>query len=357
MAGLAVARSLVDRGVRDFTVFDGKPAFTNDRTWCWWDADPTIRARTLASFRWPAWRIADDRREVRRAGGAPYLHLRAADYYADAATVLRAAGVRIRLDAPVRTIEPKADGAAVRLADETIDCDVAIDARGAMPFASHVVQRFVGFRVRTPRPAFDPACVTLMDFRVPQPGRIRFMYVLPFDAQEALVEETTIGSREPAEPRTAVGERVAAYLRDRLGCDGEAVEAERGEIPMDARRVAPTDGPYVWRVGTAGGAVRASSGYAFVRAQRHADAVAEAFVRGAAAPTAPFGAGYRALDALLLGLFARRPAHVERFFGAFAARLPAAAFARFMCDASAPGDAARIAVASAGAACEMALDG
>lgn len=344
MAGLALARALVDRGVRDLVILDAKPAFADDRTWCWWDVDPTIGARALVSHRWNSWRVRDDRREAIGSNpAAPYVHLRADVYYADAVRALAEAGIVVRLNAPVLAIEQAPNGAIVRLAGETIACDLAIDARGVLPHVPRLVQSFHGLRVRADRPIFDPQCATLMDFDVPQNGRVRFMYVLPYDPFEALVEETVFG---PPEEATAAHARIGSFIARRSGARWTTLSTERGCIPMDARAVGRRPSPNVWRIGTAAGAVRASSGYAFVRAQRDAIATADAVLRGAQSPPRSFEGIYRLLDACVLQMLASQTPGVERFFVTFAAHAPPDAFARFMCDHARVSDAPVLAAAA-----------
>ena len=53
-----------------------------------------------------------------------------------------------------------------------------------------MLQHFIGFEVRAPKPVFDPETVILMDFRVDQSQGMHFIYLLPFSATEALVEST-----------------------------------------------------------------------------------------------------------------------------------------------------------------------
>ena len=45
-------------------------------------------------------------------------------------------------------------------------------------------------RVHSETPIFDEETATLMDFRVPQDEGIHFIYLLPFNSKQALVEST-----------------------------------------------------------------------------------------------------------------------------------------------------------------------
>ena len=206
-------------------------------------------------------------------------------------------------------------------------------------------QRFLGQEVRTERPVFDPMVATLMDFRAGQGDGVHFVYVLPFTARTALVEDTHLGTvaTAPAARRATI----ATYLAEAYGTTEFVVEREeRGSLPMSTRAHPAEPLPCVWSVGTSAGAVRPSSGYAFARIQRHAQAVARAVASGAARPPAPPGSrrGLE-LDRIFLAALARRPGAFPALFASLVDRVPADAFARFMSDASSPADELRIAAA------------
>ena len=62
------------------------------------------------------------------------------------------------------------------------------------PTGPLVLQSFTGWRVKTDWPNWDPSQLVLMDFNIPQNGFTQFMYILPIDEHEALVEVTRFGS-------------------------------------------------------------------------------------------------------------------------------------------------------------------
>ncbi len=59
------------------------------------------------------------------------------------------------------------------------------------PKRYHILwQHFKGWAIETEQPAFDPDLPTMFDFRTPQDGAMRFMYILPSSKHKALVEYT-----------------------------------------------------------------------------------------------------------------------------------------------------------------------
>ena len=140
-----------------------------------------------------------------------------------------------------------------------------------------------------------------MDFRTPQPPHgLSFGYVLPLSSREALVEYTEFG-REPLADH-AYQDALRHYTGSVLGLGAfEVCAVERGRIPMTDARHDRRAGTSTFRIGTAGGAVRPSTGYAFAAIQRQTRAVA-ALVHSGRVPLPPAAYPRRslAMDAVLL---------------------------------------------------------
>jgi lycopene beta-cyclase len=375
LSGLSVATALVREGWHgEIVLVDRRTAFGSDRTWCFWDVAPTPFTR-LARHRWRSWRVVTASGEaVHRSARHPYLHLDAADVYAAALHQLDLAGAELRLGESVLGVEDLGDVVAVRTSAGELEADLVIDGLAAgspwgvgraaakAPGGRHggggaahapvesgrdrsviaLDQHFLGQVVQTDRPAFAPETATLMDFRVAQPpGGVHFTYVLPFSPTEALVEDTWFGGRNPpaAERRAAIG----AYLTEHAGVREWRVQREeRARIPMTTRRHPLVHGDRILVVGTAAGAVRPSSGYAFLRVQRHSAALARALARGEPPPGRLSDPRHDALDRVFLRALVADPAAFPERFRALVAGTPAGTFARFMGDASSPLDELRV---------------
>lgn len=354
LAGLSLADALLDEDPACAIVLvDRRRAWGRDRTWCTWETE-SVRFAPLADARWWEWRTCrGDQSAVQRTTRFPYLHIGSRALYDVVLDRLdRDPRVVVRTGERVLAVRDGADGGQVLTDRESFSADHVIDALGprspllaGRPEPTHVLaQRFLGWEVQTETPAFDPASATLMDFRAPESGALTFIYVLPFTATRALVEHTTIGPRNASGPST---ERRRELLRSELGerlaiRDWEVLHEERGEIPMGGRSHATGAGGRVISVGAAAGAIRASSGYAFSRTQRHVERVAEALARGETPTGTPGSARLAALDRIFLAALCEQDDHGEDLLWSLARGVPADAFARFMTDVSTPADEARI---------------
>ncbi len=346
-AGLSLALALLEAGVREEIVLvDRRTEFRHDRTWCFWSTAPPVAGAALATHRWSGWRMVagDGRATVHRSARHPYLHVPADRFYAAAlARLERAPNVRLRLGERVLGVSEVGAGVTVRTTGGDLEGDLACDAmggagplnRGRTAGAVELAQRFLGQEVETERPVFDPGVATLMDFRAaPAAGdALRFVYVLPFTPTRALVEDTGLGGGPvPAADRRAA---IARFLAEVLDAGAVTVcREERGTLPMTTHTFPTVRGPRLFAVGAAAGALRPSTGYAFVRLQRHVRAVARAVASGAPVPAQLGRDRHRRLDALFLRALAADPSGAQRHMLALMRGVGADGFARFMTDAS-----------------------
>ncbi len=179
-----------------------------------------------------------------------------------------------------------------------------------------LLQHFTGWHIRTGKPVFDPATATFMDFDVPQGNGVTFIYVLPFNRYEALVEYTLFSEELISDGEYEKGLR--DYIGGRLGLSTGQYEieyTEKGVIPMEDRRYPAQFCRQVWNVGTMGGLTKPSTGYTFTRIQQHSAEIVRALAKGAQPPLkvmSPYR--FRVYDMLLLYNLHRYPETSIRIF-------------------------------------------
>jgi lycopene beta-cyclase len=347
LSGLSLALALRERGSEHpVLLIDRRRRWDRDRTWCTWQTGP-LRFSDAITHRWEGWRTQVGPDSVTTHSSAhPYVHIDAGRVYASALDRLAPwPNVEIRLGEGVLGVEP-GPVPVVHTTAGSIQAALVLDAMGASsplaprrpPGATAFAQRFSGWEVEVDRPVFDPAVATLMDFRPHAGTGTTFMYVLAFSTTRALLEHTSI---EPYDaPRVDREAALEHELRTRWGLsDWRVLRRERGLIPMTSSPFPAHRGEGVHTLGTAAGAIRPSSGYAFSRIQRQADAVAAAIVAGRPLPKRIARPRTELLDRIFLHALAHSR-HPEALFLA-SASVDGDAYARFMTDASSPADEAR----------------
>jgi lycopene beta-cyclase len=357
LAGLSLACHLLRRGFTGkLLVLESRKDYAHDRLWCSWAA-PDHPFRDCVVATWSQWRVGlADGRSVRVSSEQPYRCIASGRLYAEALRQIDAsANADIRMDARVVAVEDRHDHAEVALdGGARVRAGIVFDGRAptaarrpATAAGREVdwVQDFLGWRVRAERPVFDPATVTLMQFAARRDD-VRFVYVLPFSASEALVEATAFA---PASVPDA--EHVAAlqaHMREAYpGCGYEVVDEERGRVPMSTRQAAvASPGRRIVPIGTAAGMVKASTGYSFEAVQRWSATVADdlvvgrGFVRRAARSTRA-----TCMDRLFLAFMRRRPDRMPELFLRLFERVPADALVRFLSDRAGIRDLAAVVMA------------
>jgi len=326
----------------------------NDRTWCFWAAKeevlPPVTFKTWDECRFFSddWNILLDI--------APYCYhmVRGLDFYRWAKLELEKYPNVRRLTANITGINAQTGCVYTDQGDFTsgVVFNSAFTQRSLVPLANaqypqppftvqgtaknnsahyvHLLQHFQGWTIETPTASFDPQAMTFMDYRLEQYGQTRFVYVLPFSATRALVEFTVFS---PALcPPEEYDRELNAYVVEQLKIKEFAVvEREFGVIPMTDRPFALTEGRVI-NIGTAGGFVKASSGYAFLRTQRRLRAFVAAWVQQGAPDTTLLQSAwhYRFFDSIMLHVLQEGRMAGKDFFARLFRRLPAPLVLRFL---------------------------
>ncbi|MEE1756635.1 lycopene cyclase family protein [Streptomyces sp. SP18CS02] len=351
-AGLSLAYRLCAPGPGPrprVTVLDAPPGPLRppERTWCFWEG-PGGDFDDLLAASWDRLRVhgPDGVPLVGSPGPLRYKMLRSAAFEAAARERLRTTARRI--DVTVHTIRDLPGGGA-RVDGVTAHGDPfrlrarwVFDSRPPPvppPARTTLLQHFRGWFVRTDRPVFDPAVADLMDFRTPQPHRgLSFGYVLPLGPSEALVEYTEFSAAVLDDD--GYDSALRHYTGEVLGLGRFTVRAaEHGVIPMSDARHRRRAGASVFRIGTAGGATRPSTGYTFAGIQRQSRAVAAALHAGRTPEPPPaHRARHLAMDAVLLRALHRGRIDGPAFFTRLFRDVPAERLLRFLDGDTRPGE-------------------
>jgi lycopene beta-cyclase len=167
-------------------------------------------------------------------------------------------------------------------------------------------QHFKGWFIKTEKPIFDASTVVLMDFSIPQQNDTRFIYVLPFSSDTALIEMTVFSPSVYADSvyDNAIKDYMQTHYADvKFTID----ETETGQIPMTDLPFSRlgTEGEVL--IGTAAGMVKSSTGYAFKRISRDSQQISEDLKNKKKWRWAATKGRFRFYDRLLLGILKEEP--------------------------------------------------
>lgn len=338
-------------------VLDRKSTFEDDRTWSFWDVEPTP-FNHLATATWNAWTVStDEKTQLRKSSAHPYLSLRAIDFYEDC---LRRCEADAKLDIVLgeKVVHCAEVDGGVRVRTDTAEYTAGhvFDARGLHAGSREftalressvwVPQHFVGQRIKASRAVFDDSVCALMDFRVSQDRGVHFMYVLPGSPRESLVENVYFSfAKVDADTHR---EEIRDFLRNTYDLgeeDYEVEHEENGFIPMSDHRFAGSNGSRIEAVGTLAGATRPSTGYAFLRIQRECRAVAASFALGTTQRQGLGDKRRRILDVIFLRFMTEQPRALPALYLRMFERVPHDSLIRFMTECSSVGDEIRLILA------------
>lgn len=355
-AGLTLAWYLIEAGVTEpILLLDQRQEYTNDRTWCYWSLEPTP-FDDLAEFSWHDWNVISDQHQTATCHSSryPYLFLRSGQFYRRVLDRLsQCPQITMRLGQQVQGYE-EVDGKVVVHTTEGSYTGHQLFNSVSVPSSSVSrtsngqpwLQHFRGKWIQADRPVFDARRVTLMDHRVSQKDGPHFMYVLPFSPTAALVENTYLFPKEvnPARHHS----EIADYLEDTYQLksdDYEVLDEEAGAIPMGRNETRKLTNERIQSIGIAGGAVRPSTGYAFLRIQRQCRQIAVRIAAGQnlTERTLRFSPyKYGLFDEIMLRALGQSPHLAPSFFTTLFQHARTDSVVRFLCEQSSLLDDAKI---------------
>ena len=250
---------------------------TNDRTWCFWEE----KESDWESILYKSWDFA----EFKAAGVDksinlnPYKYkmIRGIDFYKKIYEELAQKSNITLINQEIVDVVDKKKYGLVRTKNESYIGDkvfsslpnnLHLENKNKFPVLN---QHFIGWFVKTEHPIFKPDTIQFMDFDLPQKGNTRFMYVLPFSENEALLEYTLFSEDllENQEYETAIKD----YLSQKNAGEFSIEDKEQGAIPMTAYPFWKSNTPNIMHIGTAGGWTKASTGFTFQKTMRKTNEV------------------------------------------------------------------------------------
>jgi len=348
LAGLSLATRLARGGYAGrVVILEPRGEYVDDRSWAFWT--PAHHALPVAPARqWSQWQFSrqDGEPVTRRADGWRYAYVRSLDLYRDALAVIAShPNFKLLMGARANAVDASGDHLRVATTAGTFPTSFVVDTRPAAMdrfSGSTLFQCFSGRELSFDQARFDDSRVELMtDMRSDALG-FAFSYVLPLSPTRALVEATRFSTRSLGQAQLSAD--LDQMLAARGWSDAAVLRTETAVLPMGLpARDAAAPVPGVAYAGTGAGALRAASGFGFIRIQAWADRCAREILLGrppVGHPAEPKVRGW--MDRVFLRALAGNAARSPEFFLRLAASVPGEAFVRFMSDRGGWRDHARI---------------
>ena len=289
---------------------------SNNRTWCFWAKPEDTIVKAFNGILHHQWDFAKIEGHSKKFYPYRYYHLKGIDFYQFVYHCLGNNANVVWHPSAAEKVETKQQEALVTTStQDTFAAPWVFDSRLNEQALSHTEQKnaivwqsFFGYRIKTQTSKFDTQALSMMDFDVEQQNQCQFVYLLPFSNQEALVELTRFGAEcldsNKDEPL------LREWILQRFG-EFEIVENEVGRIPMSIQfnpdeAYHPTTNRLI-PIGTAAGAVKSTTGYAFLNMFYHAFDIVKALQNKKPIPHPYHNIKFSFYDQLLLIILKEKP--------------------------------------------------
>ena len=281
ICGAGASGLLLLKAIREDSFFNEKSILiiekeiknVNDRTWSYWES-PNGLFDSILSKKWSKAKFCSKDFELDfDLNPYQYKMLRSAAFYQSIRNKYNKLKNTIFLHAEVKNIDSKNIMTEVITSEGKFQSkkvfNSLFDPKPMINQKKYPVlqQHFVGWFIKTKKTSFDSSKVFFMDFNIPQVQETRFIYVLPIDKHNALVEYTLFSENLLRFDDYETG--IKAYLNSKGISEYEIEEKEHGNIPMTCFPFEKLNSQSLLHIGTAGGWTKASTGFTFMSTRRN----------------------------------------------------------------------------------------
>ncbi len=338
LSGLLLALEMSQSSLKNKSVLliDKDAKKTNDRTWCFW-SDETFELDKIVYKKWDKIRFSSAKFDASYAI-APYKYeyIRGLDFYNYVHEQLKQHGNFTTILGEITEISPEG---YVLVNNEKYEADTIFnsihpsfqDFQYPKGSCYYLLQHFKGYFLETEEDFFDTSHATFMDFNIEQHKEARFGYILPFSKREALVEYTLFSQNLLT--KEAYRTELEHYISNTLGIKKyKILHKEFGVVPMSTHSYQPKFDGKIIRIGTFGGFVKPSSGFAFARTyKRTKSMVADLEKYGKIKPSSLEPSfKYKFYDTILLSILEKDTTATKDIFEKMFTNIPAHTILRFL---------------------------
>jgi lycopene beta-cyclase len=253
-------------------ILDKDKKTENDRTWSFWEKG-NGKWDHIVSKTWKKSIVTAKGEDINfDLKKYTYKMLRSADFYQFAKTELDSSNIEWKTE-DVQKVVQNQDKAIVTTPESDYTADFVFDSRIPSlyaldhPDSLNIAQHFKGWIIETEEEVFDDTQFTMMDYSIKDGETTSFTYVLPLSPNKALVEFTYFSPDLVSE--ATYDHYLKRYISEKLEQENyKILETEKGVIPMTNFPFEDFNQKHIIKIGTAGGWVKASSGYSFKNCEK-----------------------------------------------------------------------------------------
>lgn len=242
---------------------------THDRTWCFWENGPGEWDQILSK----QWNNIIFKSNIFNKKipleNYSYKMIRSGDFYRSILEGLKNKKNFEFLNDDIIAVHDEKNQVKIECKNITVSCKKVLNSifnplmlhqNNSFPYLK---QHFIGWFIETEDELFSADSATFMDFTVEQKGNTRFMYILPFSKNEALIEYTLFSADLLRDETYEI--EIAEYIKQLGITRYKITEKEQGNIPMTCYPFEKNNSVNIMNIGSAGGWTKPSTGFTFKR--------------------------------------------------------------------------------------------
>jgi len=321
-AAFSLARLIKKTSLNNINLFLGKNFdLSKDHFWGFWKNEFNEDAYKNADHIWYKWSICTENSNIILSSKThPYCAIKKKKWLSFCQSELKNINVNYIKENVIESDN------ALFVNDKEINSELIFDSRPPEIPSNIMLQHFQGYVVETKEDVFDDGTAILMDFRCDQSRGIHFIYLLPFSNKKALVESTMFSKK--IQSKSFYKSEISNYLKKHFNLTSFTTSHyEEGVIPMHQISI---KSQCSLSIGTRGGAVRPSSGYAFTFIQKQVFQIFNQIRKGTFINTKIHNNLDLFLDKVFIRVIDKYPHLAPKIFSSLASKLNGDEMAQFM---------------------------
>ena len=269
-AGLSLINELINDNFflnHRILLLDKKKKITNDRTWTYWEKGEGKHDDILKKKWGKAYFSSKNLKLTFETKPYQFKSIRGINFYDKILKkISKYKNIKV-LNEEVKKIIDQNDIVKVITNKNTFKCKKAFSSI-MKPISDNkkhplLKQHFIGWFIKTEKNIFNDDKITFMDFDIDQKNNTRFMYILPFKKNEALIEYTLFSKNILNDNEYET--EIKNYIDEKLKVNFKIIEKENGVIPMTSFEFWKFNSKNLIYIGTAGGWTKSSTGFTFFK--------------------------------------------------------------------------------------------
>ncbi|WP_051287277.1 lycopene cyclase family protein [Algoriphagus mannitolivorans] len=303
---------------KSILIIDPQGSSFPSKTWCYWSESPLPIHPPTPLVYWDQLILRKgEEKSVIQLKDLKYYHIQANHFFENLQVQFEKYPNIHFSEESVESCNPIGDQFEISTCKgEKYTCDYLFDSRieeSQWSGKEILKQQFMGWKIITDTPSFDPKSVTWMDFIPSESNQFSFGYILPYDTKSALVEFTCYSAEDIS--YDWLESRLKEYLANHLkGISYTKFFEEKGKIPMSTRSPKESSHPRWINLGTRAGWSRPSTGFTFQFIQEYCqELVRELEFSGITSPK-KLPQRHYFYDNILLNIVIKWPGYLQKVF-------------------------------------------